>query len=89
MELAEAMGWVAFGLNVWGNLALTNLSVRGWVIRLVSNAAWLIYSGYVGAWPLFGNHAVFALINVYGWVKWEKQRAPLASEPKPAEEAVA
>lgn len=81
LSLAEAMGWAAFLLNVWGNLALSNLSARGWIIRLVSNAAWLIYSGYTGAWPLFGNHAVFTLINIHGWVKWNKsQSAAMVAE---------
>lgn len=71
----DLFGWAAFGLNVWGNLALTSLSVKGWVIRLVSNAAWLIYSAYTGAWPLFWNHAVFTVINIVGWHKWSKMDA--------------
>lgn len=81
--LAEFMGWMAFLLNVWGNLALTNMSSRGWIIRLTSNAAWLIYSGYVGAWPLFGNHAVFTIINLIGWWKWRKAAAQAQEGSQP------
>jgi hypothetical protein len=82
MGVAELMGWLAFGLNVWGNLALANLSTSGWIIRLTSNAAWLVYSAYVGAWPLFGNHAVFTLINIHGWRKWSAGQT-VAVEPAP------
>lgn len=69
INIPELLGWLAFILNVWGNLALTNMSNKGWIIRLVSNAAWLVYSGYMGAWPLFGNHAVFTIIDILGWRK--------------------
>lgn len=70
--IAEILGWAAFLLNVWGNLAIGNNSAKGWIIRLVSNVAWLLYSGSVGAWPLFGNHLVFAGINIWGFMKWRK-----------------
>jgi hypothetical protein len=80
IPLVEIVGWAAFILNVWGNLALTNLSVRGWIIRLASNGTWLLYSASVGAWPLFGNHAVFTLINVFGYLKWQKAQAKEAPD---------
>lgn len=75
MPIVEIVGWVAFLLNVWGNLALTNYSKSGWMIRLASNATWLMYSGCVGAWPLFGNHAVFTVINIHGFLKWRREQA--------------
>ncbi len=71
-DVAEILGWAAFALNVWGNLALTQKSIKGWVIRLIANAAWLIYSGFVFAWPLFVNHVAFVVINIVGWVRWAR-----------------
>lgn len=68
------LGWLAFALNVWGNLALTTKDIKGWIIRLVANAAWIIYSFYVFAWPLFVNHIAFAGINIVGWVRWARDR---------------
>lgn len=68
----QAIGLVAFALNVWGNLELTKQTNRGHVIRLASNACWLVYSPLVGAWALAANHATFAAINVLGFVRWRK-----------------
>lgn len=72
-HVAEALGWLALALNLWGNLALANKSTRGWLVRLGSNAAWLVYSFFVFAWPLFVNHAAFAAVNVHGWRKWRRE----------------
>jgi len=68
----QGIGAVAFALNVWGNLELTKQTNRGHVIRLCSNACWLVYSPLVGAWALMANHAVFAGINVLGFYRWRR-----------------
>lgn len=72
LEPEQLVGVVAFGLNVWGNLELTRVGNRGHVIRLASNACWLVYSPLVGAWALMLNHAVFAGINVLGYARWKR-----------------
>lgn len=64
------LGWLAFALNVWGNLALTTKGIRGWIIRIGSNACWIPYGLMTGAIALTANHALFACINAYGWWKW-------------------
>jgi hypothetical protein len=46
--------------------------MKGHVIRLASNACWLVYSPLVGAYALFLNHAVFAGINVLGFYRWKR-----------------
>ena len=56
----QAIGVVAFCLNVWGNLELTKQGNRGHIIRLASNACWIVYSPLVGAWALLANHSTFA-----------------------------
>lgn len=71
----QAIGAVAFALNVWGNLELTKQGNRGHIIRLCSNACWLIYSPLVGAWALMANHATFAAINVLGFHRWRRIEA--------------
>lgn len=69
---SQAIGIIAFILNVWGNLELTKVGNRGHIIRLCSNACWLVYSPLVGAWALLLNHATFAGINVLGYVRWKR-----------------
>jgi len=71
----QAIGALAFALNVWGNLELTKQGNRGHIIRLCSNACWLVYSPLVGAWALMANHATFAAINVLGFHRWRKIEA--------------
>ncbi len=65
-----AFGWVAFALNVWGNVELGTKSIRGWLIRIVCNVCWLPYGLATGALAITANHALFALINVWGWRRW-------------------
>lgn len=71
----QAVGVLAFILNVWGNLELTRQGNRGHTIRLASNACWLVYSPLVGAWALMANHATFAGINVLGFYRWRQIEA--------------
>lgn len=71
--MLELTGWIAFALNVWGNLALTGLSVHGWVIRLACNGFFIPYAVHTEAWALLANHIVFAGINILGWYRWTHQ----------------
>lgn len=70
----QAVGWLALALNVWGNLRLTSKGSAGWMIRLASNACWIVYSVDTAAWALLANHVLFAGINVYGWRRWNGER---------------
>ena len=81
----QILGWVAFALNVWGNLALTTKGLRGWIIRIFSNACWMPYGLATGAWALTANHLLFAGINVYGWVKWKREADAFAKVTTPGE----
>lgn len=79
----QAIGLVAFALNVWGNWELTKQTNRGHIIRLCSNGCWLFYSLFVGAWALLLNHSTFAVINVVGFRRWrtiEEARAAKAAD---------
>lgn len=71
-DLWSALGWLAAGLNVWGNLALTTKGVRGWIIRIACNVCWMPYGVYTGAWALCVNHLLFVGINCYGWWRWRR-----------------
>lgn len=75
IDWSQAVGILAFVLNVWGNLELTKVGNRGHIIRLASNACWLVYSPLVGAWALMLNHATFAAINVLGYHRWKRAEA--------------
>ncbi len=68
----DFLGWLAFVLNVWGNLALTKKGVSGWIIRIACNVCWLPYGVWTTAWALVANHVLFIAINAYGWWRWTK-----------------
>ena len=70
--LWQSLGWLALVLNVAGNLMLTTKGPGGWIVRLACNACWIPYSITTAAWALLANHALFAAINVYGWMKWRR-----------------
>lgn len=69
----HVLGWLAFALNVWGNMMLTTKSRSGRMVRLACNICWLPYAVLTGAWALLANHIVFMGINVIGWVRWHKE----------------
>lgn len=69
----QAFGIASFITNVAGNLLLAKKSSFGWVIRIVSNILWIVYAGATAAFWLNMNHAVFCVINVYGWWKWQQE----------------
>lgn len=72
---AEWVGVLATVTNIWGNLALAKLETRGWVIRLLTNVLFIVYSAHVwGGWPIMLNHIAFFVINIVGWVKWRHAR---------------
>jgi hypothetical protein len=77
--IIQIVGWLAFAVNLWGNELLVKKRTLGWPVRLAANAAWLLYSFGVFAWPLFINHIVFSVSNVHGWVRW--RRRPPTIEP--------
>lgn len=70
--IGQGIGFLAFVLNVWGNLELTKVGNRGHIIRLVANAVWIAYSITCGAWALTANHIVFAGINILGYRRWKR-----------------
>lgn len=70
--LWNVLGWVAAGLNVWGNLALTTKGRAGWIIRIACNLCWMPYGVYTRAWALCANHLLFVAINCYGWWRWKR-----------------
>ncbi len=71
-----AIGYAAFGLNVAGNLLLAHKRMAGWIVRLLTNVAWIAYAVQVeGGEPMVLNHAAFMGINLYGLGKWARARA--------------
>ena len=68
----EAIGFVAFGLNVAGNWLLTSKSITGWQVRILSNIAQLAYALLILSPYLIVNSIVFLWINVCGLVRWKQ-----------------
>lgn len=80
MTWIEVVGIVAFLTNVWANLLIARKSERGWTIRLVSNAWWLAFGIAAGSIANVLNAVTFAGINVYGLVRWRRERLALIAK---------
>lgn len=72
--LIEAVGIVAFLTNVWANILIARKSETGWVVRLVSNAFWLAFGIAAFSVANILNAVTFAGINVYGLLRWRRER---------------
>lgn len=74
--MIAAIGYVAFVLNVAGNLMLARLNIWGWGVRLLTNVAWIAYAVQIpGGGPMWLNHIVFFGINIYGFWHWRRRKA--------------
>lgn len=68
-----ALGYAALVLNVVGNLLLAHKRLSGWIIRLLTNAAWIAYAVQIqDGTPMAANHLIFVGINLYGFWRWHK-----------------
>ena len=47
-----------------------NKYVSSWLTWFSGNTCILIYSCYLGAWPMVVLNAFLLCMNVYGYVKW-------------------
>ena len=71
-----AIGYLAFALNVAGNLLLVHKRWQGWAVRIVTNVAWIAYAAQIDdGGPVVANHAAFMAINLYGLSKWGKKKS--------------
>ncbi len=73
--MINTLGYIAFVLNVAGNLMLARKNIVGWIVRLVTNVVWVAYAVQVeGGFeqPMALNHLTFFGINIYGWWHWHR-----------------
>jgi hypothetical protein len=67
------IGFIAFILNVWGNLSLTAKRRDGWYVRIISIILWGVYAYNTASLPMIANSITFLCINIYGLHKWKKE----------------
>lgn len=72
--IEELIGVAAFVTNVIGNLLLAQKNERGWWIRIVSIMLWFVYAQNTSSVAMTLNAVTFFGINVYGLLKWRKER---------------
>ncbi len=70
----DAFGFAAFASNVWGNILLARKSEKGWWVRIGSIVLWGVYGYAAASLPNLANAVVFLGINIYGLLKWRRER---------------
>lgn len=71
--MTALLGYSALVLNVTGNLMLARKNIWGWIVRLLTNVAWIAYAVQVsGGEPMALNHILFFGINIYGFWHWRR-----------------
>ncbi|KKM72272.1 hypothetical protein LCGC14_1422200 [marine sediment metagenome] len=68
--MIEIVGFLAFALNVFGNLLLAWKRIEGWIVRIASIVLWGIYAYQIWSPSMIANAMTFFCINLYGWRKW-------------------
>jgi hypothetical protein len=72
IDWREAVGFVAFAMNVYGNWLLTSKRMNGWWVRIACNAAQLVYACLIRSPSLAVSAVTFAAINIVGVAKWRR-----------------
>ena len=68
--IMTGLGWLGTGLVLVGYYLNANKYVSSWIIWFSGNTCVLIYSFYIGAFPMVVLNIFLLCMNVYGWVKW-------------------
>ena len=72
-DLVEAVGFLAFVLNVAGNVMLAWKNKIGWLVRIASIIAWGVYAVNIVSWPMMANAVTFFGINCVGFYRWSRE----------------
>ena len=73
--MISVIGYIALTLNISGNMLLAHKNIWGWIVRLVTNITWILYAVQVdNGEPMALNHIIFFGINIYGFIKWRRER---------------
>lgn len=65
-------GLVLDGTGLFGSWLLSNKWKFGWIISLVAQVLWAIYSVQTKQWGFFPGIALQTVINVHGYNKWRR-----------------
>ena len=68
------LGYLAAVTSLVGIVLNAQKHMACWPIWLVSNVMWLTYSGIEGDVPSLILWTTFSIFNVYGWIKWRKDK---------------
>jgi nicotinamide riboside transporter PnuC len=68
------LGYLAGVVSLSGIILNAQKHMACWPVWLVSNVMWLIYSGIEGDVPSIILWVTFSCFNIYGWIKWRKDK---------------
>lgn len=79
-------GLVLDGTGLFGSWLLARLNKVGWLISLVAQVLWAVYSVQTKQWGFFPGIALQTVINVKGYKNWKRHDEPEVGSPKVLEE---
>lgn len=67
------MDWLGFILGITGAVLTARKHKSCWLIFMLSSISWIIYSALTKQIALLLEAVGFLIINIYGWIKWNKK----------------
>ena len=67
-------GLVLDGTGLLGSWFLARLNRFGWIISLVAQVLWIIYSVQTEQWGFFPGIILQTIINIKGFLRWTHDR---------------
>lgn len=61
--------------SLGGNILIMFKQKVGWIVWILGNLCWIMYNYYSKwNWPMVLMYIVYFIINVIGYIKWNKKQ---------------
>lgn len=68
----DAWGHLGYVFILWGTLSLARKQRRGWILRGIGEAVWVVLGFVMGFTSMWFWGIVFLGLEVYGWYNWRE-----------------
>jgi nicotinamide mononucleotide transporter len=68
------LGWVGIVFVLVGYYLMAKKDISAWCLWFIGNIFIGLYSYAIGAWPTAILSVVLAVMNIYGFFSWKKEK---------------
>ena len=74
--MIDLIGHVSYAVMLAGLVLIGRGSAAGWLLRFISELAWVVIGFVIGMTSIWVWGLVFASIDYYNYSKWKNEQTP-------------